>query len=73
MSDQSDDDQAPEALPDLGGLLGGAAGGGMPDLGGLMEQAQQMMAKAQQAAEQIVTGSAGDRFSKLSRSVAGTC
>ena len=59
MSDQTDDEQTPETLPDLGGLLGGAAGGGMPDLGGLMEQAQQMMANAQQAAEQIVTGSAG--------------
>ena len=34
--------------PDLSALLGGAAAGGaMPDLGGLMAQAQQMLAGAQ--------------------------
>jgi len=46
-------------MPDLGALLGGGAGGAMPDLGGLMEQAQQMLAGAQQAAEEIVEGSSG--------------
>lgn len=55
MSDQSDSD-TPDGLPDLGALLGG---GSMPDLGGLMEQAQQMMANAQQAAEEVVEGSSG--------------
>jgi len=56
MSDQSN----PEGqVPDLSALLGGGAGGGMPDLGGLMEQAQQMLAGAQQAAEEIVEGSSG--------------
>jgi len=45
--------------PDLGALLGGGAGGGMPDLGGLMAQAQEMLAGAQQAAEEVVEGSAG--------------
>ncbi|MGI9605193.1 MAG: YbaB/EbfC family nucleoid-associated protein [Acidimicrobiales bacterium] len=49
-------------LPDLGGLLGG---GGMPDLGGLMEQAQQMMANAQQVAAEIVEGSAGGGVVKV--------
>ena len=34
-------------------------GGGMPDLGGLLESAQQMMAQAQAAAEEIVKGEAG--------------
>jgi len=58
MSDPQDPDAA---LPDLSALLGGgaAAGGGMPDLGGLMEQAQQMLAGAQEAAEEIVEGSSG--------------
>ncbi|NNK91320.1 MAG: YbaB/EbfC family nucleoid-associated protein [Acidimicrobiia bacterium] len=37
----------------------------MPDLGGLMEQAQQMMANAQEAAEQIVEGSAGGGVVKI--------
>jgi nucleoid-associated protein EbfC len=34
-------------------------GGEMPDLGGLLESAQQMMAQAQAAADQIVEGAAG--------------
>ena len=55
MSDQQDPDAQ---VPDLGALLGGGAAGGM-DLGGLMEQAQQMLAGAQEAAEEIVEGSAG--------------
>ncbi len=33
--------------------------GGMPDLGGLLESAQQMMANAQAAAEEVVEGVAG--------------
>lgn len=45
-------------------MLGGA-GGGMPDLGGLMEQAQQMLAGAQEAAEQIFEGSAGGGVVKV--------
>lgn len=54
MSDPSNNPQ----MPDLSSLLGGS-GGGMPDLGGLMAQAQEMMANAQEAAEEIVEGSAG--------------
>ena len=34
-------------------------GGGMPDLGGLLESAQEMMAKAQAAADRVVEGTAG--------------
>ena len=37
----------------------------MPDLGGLMEQAQQMMANAQEAAEQVVEGSSGGGMVKV--------
>ena len=55
----SEENQAEGQAPDLGALLGGAAGGGMPDLGGLMAQAQEMLAGAQEAAEEIVEGSAG--------------
>ena len=62
MSDQDD----PEAgLPDLGALFGGDAGGGMPDLGGLMEQAQQMLAGAQEAAAEVVEGSSGGGVVKV--------
>ena len=60
MSDQNDPESS--GPPDLGALLGG---GGLPDLGGLMEQAQQMMANAQQAAEEIVEGSAGGGVVKV--------
>lgn len=54
-------------MPDLGSLLGGGAadGGGMPDLGGLMAQAQEMMASAQEAAAEIVEGSAGGGMVKV--------
>jgi len=52
-------------MPDLGALLGGGAGGAMPDLGGLMEQAQQMLAGAQEAAAEIVEGSAGGGVVKV--------
>ena len=60
MSDEPESE--PPGLPDLGALLGG---GGLPDLGGLMEQAQQMMASAQQAAERVVEGSAGGGMVKV--------
>jgi len=54
MSDPLNDPQ----MPDLSSLLGGGDGG-MPDLGGLMAQAQEMMAKSQEAAAEVVEGSAG--------------
>lgn len=62
MSDQTPE---PSELPDLGSLLGGGAEGGMPDLGGLMAQAQEMMASAQEAAAEIVEGSAGGGMVKV--------
>lgn len=40
-------------------------GGGMPDLGGLLASAQEMMAQAQAAAEQIVEGVAGGGLVKV--------
>ena len=52
MSDSSDT-PPPEGLPDLGALLGG---GGMPDLGGLMEQAQQMEQQQKQKAKARAKG-----------------
>lgn len=54
-SDTLDDDSGDARLPDLGGLdaLGGDA------LGGLLEQAQQMMAAQAEAAEREVEGVAG--------------
>lgn len=60
MSEQNDPNAA---MPDLGALLGG--GGGMPDLGGLMEQAQAMLAGAQEAAAEIVEGSSGGGMVKI--------
>ncbi len=62
MSDQNDPNAA---MPDLGALLGGGAAGGMPDLGGLMEQAQAMLADAQGAAAEIVEGSSGGGMVKI--------
>ncbi|MDW3177087.1 MAG: YbaB/EbfC family nucleoid-associated protein [Acidimicrobiia bacterium] len=62
MSDQNDPNAA---MPDLGALLGGGAAGGMPDLGGLMEQAQAMLAGAQEAAAEIVEGSSGGGMVKI--------
>lgn len=64
MSDEIEKADRGDAVPDLGAMLGGA-GGGMPDLGGLMEQAQQMLAGAQEAAEQIFEGSAGGGVVKV--------
>ena len=54
----------PDGMPDLGALLGGA-GGATPDLGGLMAQAQEMMAKSQEAASEVVEGSAGGGVVKV--------
>lgn len=55
-------EDAANAMPDLAAMLGG--GGGL-DLGGLMEQAQQMLAGAQEAAEQVFEGSAGGGVVKV--------
>jgi DNA-binding YbaB/EbfC family protein len=46
-------------LPDL-------TGGGMPDLGSLLGQAQEMMAASAAAAEQIVEGSSGGGVVRIS-------
>lgn len=67
MSDQNDQtpavpDETP-AMPDLSALLGGGAGG--MDLGSLMEQAQQMLAGAQEAAAEILEGSSGGGMVKV--------
>ncbi len=62
MSEQNDPN---DAMPDLGALLGGAGGGGMPDLSGLMEQAQAMLAGAQEAAAEVVEGSSGGGMVKI--------
>lgn len=51
------EENEPQAGMDLSALLGGGAGG--MDLGGLMEQAQAMLAGAQEAAAEIVEGSSG--------------
>ncbi len=51
------EENEPEAGMDLSALLGGGAGG--MDLGGLMEQAQAMLAGAQEAAAEVVEGSSG--------------
>ena len=40
-------------------------GGAMPDLGGLLESAQQMMANAQAAADEVVEGAAGGGLVKV--------
>ncbi len=64
MSEQ-DEPQAnePQAGMDLGALLGGGAGG--LDLGGLMEQAQAMLAGAQEVAAEVVEGSSGGGMVKV--------
>ncbi|MEM7139913.1 MAG: YbaB/EbfC family nucleoid-associated protein [Actinomycetota bacterium] len=48
--------------PDASNPFGGA---GMPDLGGLLESAQQMMANAQAAAAEVVEGVAGGGMVKV--------
>ncbi|MDW3220551.1 MAG: YbaB/EbfC family nucleoid-associated protein [Acidimicrobiales bacterium] len=48
--------------PDDANPFGGT---GMPDLGGLLESAQQMMANAQAAASEIVEGAAGGGLVKV--------
>lgn len=40
-------------------------GGDMPDLGGLLESAQQMMQNAQAAADQVIEGAAGGGLVKV--------
>jgi nucleoid-associated protein EbfC len=50
MSDESNQ-------PDVSGLTG--SGGGMPDLGSLLGQAQEMMAASAQAADEVVEGVSG--------------
>ena len=60
MSDQNDPNNA--GMPDLGALLGG--GGGM-DLNALMAQAQEMLAGAQEAAEEVVAGTSGGGMVKV--------
>lgn len=62
---EQDEPQAgePQAGMDLGALLGG--GGGGLDLGGLMEQAQAMLAGAQEAASEVVEGSSGGGMVKV--------
>lgn len=52
MNDESDDAQNP-------------FGGALPDLGGLLESAQQMMAEAQAAADRVVEGVAGGGLVKI--------
>jgi nucleoid-associated protein EbfC len=52
--DFDDDDDLPVFAGGLDGLLGG------PDLGGLLGRAQQAMAEAQQAALELVEGTAGN-------------
>ena len=64
MSDPEQPDDDTPAMPDLGSLLGGGEGGGL-DLGGLMAQAQEMMASAQEAAQEVVEGSAGGGMVKV--------
>ncbi|MEQ8841736.1 MAG: YbaB/EbfC family nucleoid-associated protein [Acidimicrobiales bacterium] len=54
MTDSNDDD-----LPIVSGVAG------MPDLGGLLESAQKMMAEAQAAASQIVEGVSGGGLVKV--------
>ena len=53
-------DQTPNP-DDLANLLGGAA----PDLGGLLEQAQQMMQSATAAADEVVEGAASGGLGKV--------
>jgi len=61
MSEQNDPTEA--GMPDLGALLGGGAGG--MDLGAMMEQAQAMLAGAQEAAAEVVEGSSGGGMVKV--------
>ena len=58
-------DNLPEETDKLPEEAGNPFGGGMPDLGGLLESAQQMMANAQAVADQIVEGVAGGGLVKV--------
>ncbi len=67
MTDQPDNgpmdiEPAGGGMPDLGGLLGGLGGGG---LGDLFAQAQSAMAASQAAADTVVEGSAGGGMIKI--------
>ena len=59
----SEQDEPQQAGMDLSALLGGGAGG--MDLGGLMEQAQAMLAGAQEAAAEVVEGSSGGGMERV--------
>lgn len=61
MSDAND--PTADGMPDLGAMLGGGAGG--MDLNALMAQAQEMLAGAQEAAEEVVEGSSGGGMVKI--------
>ena len=59
MNDEADEASADEAADPFGGAL--------PDLGGLLESAQQMMAEAQAAADRVVEGVAGGGQAAVAR------
>ncbi len=59
MTEEND----PQPQMDLSALLGGGAGG--MDLGGLMEQAQAMLAGAQEVAAEVIEGSSGGGMVKI--------
>lgn len=69
MSDQNPD-VAGGGLPDLGGLLGGLGGGG-GGLGDLFAQAQAAMSASQAAADQRVEGTAGGGMVRIEATAGG--
>jgi DNA-binding YbaB/EbfC family protein len=69
MSDQNPD-VAGGGLPDLGGLLGGQGGGG-GGLGDLFAQAQAAMSASQAAADQRVEGRAGGGMVRIEATAGG--
>ena len=66
MSDQNPD-VAGGGLPDIGGLLGGGGGG----LGDLFAQAQAAMSASQAAAEQQVEGTSGGGMVRIDATAGG--
>jgi hypothetical protein len=58
-------------LPDLGGLLGGLGGGGGGGLGDLFAQAQAAMSASQAAADQQVEGTAGGGVVRIEATAGG--